>query len=68
MGPFGYPKKPKNGCGSQASTPQNECFRCVQEGFKAPPKKAAGIALGKLQYMMLACLPSGYQTWLASKS
>jgi hypothetical protein len=68
MGPFGYPKKPKNGCGSQASTPQNEYFRCVQEGFKAPQKKAAGIALGKLQYMMLACLPSGYQTWLASKS
>jgi hypothetical protein len=36
--------------------------------LKPPPKKAAGIALGKLQYMMLACLPSGYQTWLASKS
>jgi hypothetical protein len=36
--------------------------------LKPPQKKAAGIARGKLQYMMLACLPSGYQTWLASKS
>lgn len=55
MGPFGYPKKP-NGCGSQVSTPQNECFRFVQEGFKLKnKKKTAGIALGKLEYYAPWC-------------